>query len=439
MKRRLQNLAGAAGDPGPATERPALTREQVVRAALALLDELGLDGLSMRALADRLGVRAASLYWHLRDKEQLLDLLAESILAEVPEPDVAGGPGGWRASLEAFAWAYRRALLAHRDAARVVAGFQAGPAALRLYDGVLAALVRAGLPAGDAADAAVLLLGHYVPAFVADEAGTTLPAGTGGAFGAPLGAGESARLQVVGGATQLTIRADPDLPDLFAARFDGRAPRIDVRDGVVRITGHGHGRRHFGEVVLNAAPSWDVEVEGGASRLTAALGELRVRSFTMGGGGSEITISLGQPAGTVPVLVNGGVSRMAVHRPAGTAVRVVASGASRLALDELRLGSVGGETRWQSPGYATAEDRYDVEIRGGASRLTVDTETGAAGPPERPAGDGADGGVGSEEGASLGDHPALAAVADRLLSPDMDARFRFGLGVVLDGLERRLA
>src|SRR5262252_3721695 len=114
----------------PPQERVGLTREQVVRAALDLLDEVGLGGLSMRGLADRLGVRAASLYWHLRDKEQLLDLLSEAILGEVPEP--AGGP--WRPALEGLAQSYRRVLLAHRDAARVVAGFQSGPAALRRYE-----------------------------------------------------------------------------------------------------------------------------------------------------------------------------------------------------------------------------------------------------------------------------------------------------------------
>ncbi len=60
------------------TETSGLNREAVVQAALAMLDAVGVDGLSMRALADRLGVKAASLYWHLRDKDQLLELVAES-------------------------------------------------------------------------------------------------------------------------------------------------------------------------------------------------------------------------------------------------------------------------------------------------------------------------------------------------------------------------
>ncbi len=54
-------------------EASGLSRSAVIQAALDLLDSAGVEGLSMRAVADRLGVKAASLYWHLRDKEQLLE------------------------------------------------------------------------------------------------------------------------------------------------------------------------------------------------------------------------------------------------------------------------------------------------------------------------------------------------------------------------------
>ena len=64
----------------PEEERQrGLTRERLVEAALELINQEGLDALSMRALADRLDVKAASLYWHVRDRRELLELLAESI------------------------------------------------------------------------------------------------------------------------------------------------------------------------------------------------------------------------------------------------------------------------------------------------------------------------------------------------------------------------
>ncbi|MGH7776659.1 MAG: TetR family transcriptional regulator, partial [Candidatus Dormibacterales bacterium] len=73
---------------------PGLTRGGVVSAALDLLRTDGLDGLTMRALADRLGVKAASLYWHVRDRDELLDLVAAALLAEVGTPPRGAG---WRA------------------------------------------------------------------------------------------------------------------------------------------------------------------------------------------------------------------------------------------------------------------------------------------------------------------------------------------------------
>src|SRR5438552_19197077 len=84
----------------PEEERPhGLTRDRLVEAALGLINEEGLDGLSMRALAERLEVKAASLYWHVRDRGELLELLAESILERVGRPRRSGA---WRQSVLAI-------------------------------------------------------------------------------------------------------------------------------------------------------------------------------------------------------------------------------------------------------------------------------------------------------------------------------------------------
>src|SRR5438309_883254 len=133
-------------------ERPPLDQAQVVRAALALLDEVGLDELTMRRLADRLGVKAASLYRHVRNKEELLALLGDEISADIPlvRP---GGP--WRQQLVEIANNVRRGLLAHRDAARVLASTApVGPRRLRHIESLLRILRQAGLSPRDAARAA---------------------------------------------------------------------------------------------------------------------------------------------------------------------------------------------------------------------------------------------------------------------------------------------
>jgi AcrR family transcriptional regulator len=89
----------------PSRERKPLTRDAIVDAALVLLERDGMDGLSMRKLARELGAGAASLYWHVGDKEELLSLLLDRIVGEskIPEPD----PEHWQDQVREMARAAR--------------------------------------------------------------------------------------------------------------------------------------------------------------------------------------------------------------------------------------------------------------------------------------------------------------------------------------------
>ena len=166
MAARVRDLAAIWAEPPP--RRPAITREQIVREALALLDEVGFDGLTMRRLADRLGIQAASLYKHVRDKHELLTLLADAISGEV-QPLSAHSGQSWREQLAAGAWDYRRVLLAHRDAARVlVTTPPIGPKRLAAIESWLAALRAGGLSDEDVVDVASLF-NTFVTGFVLDE------------------------------------------------------------------------------------------------------------------------------------------------------------------------------------------------------------------------------------------------------------------------------
>ncbi len=146
---------------------PALDIPQILQAALALLDEVGFDGLTMRSLADRLGIKAASLYWHIRSKQELLSLMANEIVSPVRAP-ARSLP--WQRQLEALGKEYRQALLVHRDAARVLSasGLPSGPNLLRLSEIVLRILLDAGFRRKDAAHAGSLL-NDYVVMFVLEE------------------------------------------------------------------------------------------------------------------------------------------------------------------------------------------------------------------------------------------------------------------------------
>ncbi len=92
----------------------------VIRAALDLLNEVGVDGLTTRKLAERLGVQQPALYWHFRNKRALLDALAEAMLAENHTHSVPRADDDWRSFLIGNARSFRQALLAYRDGARIM-------------------------------------------------------------------------------------------------------------------------------------------------------------------------------------------------------------------------------------------------------------------------------------------------------------------------------
>lgn len=100
-----------------------LRHEQVIDVAVELLDEVGLDGFTTRALTDRLGVQRGALYWHVKSKNELLTEVARRIT----EPVFAKGRDGleWHELYVEFARRLRAAMLAHRDGARLVALYAA--------------------------------------------------------------------------------------------------------------------------------------------------------------------------------------------------------------------------------------------------------------------------------------------------------------------------
>ncbi|WP_440065546.1 TetR/AcrR family transcriptional regulator C-terminal domain-containing protein [Streptosporangium sp. OZ121] len=121
-----------------------LTRQMMIDTALRLLDEVGLDGLTVRRLASELGVQSPALYWHLRNKQELLDGMADAIvLAAGMGPPREGE--SWQDWLARRARAYRDSLRAHRDGARLVANAASlSPATIRMFDEELTAMVGRG-------------------------------------------------------------------------------------------------------------------------------------------------------------------------------------------------------------------------------------------------------------------------------------------------------
>ena len=127
-----------------------IDRAVVVREALALLDEVGFDGVSTRAVARRLGVEQPSLYWHFKNKQELLAAMAAAALERHDELPLPQAGDDWKAWFLENYRSFRGALLAHRDGARLHAGSVPDGASRERLLQKFAFLVDAGVAESDA-------------------------------------------------------------------------------------------------------------------------------------------------------------------------------------------------------------------------------------------------------------------------------------------------
>lgn len=147
--------------------RQAIARDNIVDAAFKLLDEAGMEGVTLRKVACSLGIRAPSLYWHFKSKQALVDAMADAMIVDVARHIPDGQP--WRQTLLQIAREFRVAFKTRRDGARVYAGtFIATENVLRVGEASIAALTAAGAPACFAATTAMDLV-YYTMGFVIEE------------------------------------------------------------------------------------------------------------------------------------------------------------------------------------------------------------------------------------------------------------------------------
>lgn len=162
-----------------APARETLSREQIVRTAMELLDTEGLAGLSMRKLAAKLGSGATSLYWHVPTKDDLIDLLIDEIWGEidVPEPELAG----WRSGALLFGHSLRSAVLRHAWLPEVMyTRPSVGPNAMKLGSRCLVLFGAAGFTGPDVDYAMACVMSYVLGSASAEVAvhGVVRKAGT---------------------------------------------------------------------------------------------------------------------------------------------------------------------------------------------------------------------------------------------------------------------
>jgi TetR/AcrR family tetracycline transcriptional repressor len=147
-----------------------IDRQQVIAEARRLVDDAGLDGLTLRALAGRLGVRAPTLYWHVRNKAELLEALADAIMDDALGAVPDAGEGEWREWLLAALRELRRAMLAHPDGARIVSGARLSLRRADFSERAMSTLVERGVPLQEAR-MTVLAVERYTVGAVLEEQG----------------------------------------------------------------------------------------------------------------------------------------------------------------------------------------------------------------------------------------------------------------------------
>ncbi len=193
--------------PRRSPDRPALSPDRIVEAAVRVADRGGLAQVSMRSVGRELGVEAMSLYHHLAGKEALLDTLANWVFTRI---DVPGPDQPWRPAMATRAASARAALSAHPWALGLIESRRTpGPALLRHHDGVLGCLRANGFPVRLAAHA-FSALDAYVYGFVLTE------------LNLPFEAGESAEDYTLAIGHLLPAEEYPHLMELITTQVVGR-------------------------------------------------------------------------------------------------------------------------------------------------------------------------------------------------------------------------
>lgn len=165
------NADGAATLPAaePKARREPLTRERIIRAALGIMDEQGLEAVTMRHIGRELSVEAMSLYNHVKDKEDILGGICELVLSEFRIPDA----DEWTEACRQGAREYRRLLLAHPNVVTLMTERTApitSTDALRAWEFALDVFQRAGLSERDSVKT-FHVFGGYIIGFVTMELG----------------------------------------------------------------------------------------------------------------------------------------------------------------------------------------------------------------------------------------------------------------------------
>jgi len=249
--KRRRGRVGAQAAPGG-----ALDLNRIVQTAITLLNESGLQRLSMRTLADALGVRAASLYWHIRDKAELCVLIADKVCEDV---DLSLPESSWEEQLTMIARSYRAALLKVRDSEQILADSPPfSPMRLQLIETVCRWLADAGVPREEVLSCGGLFNNYVLTSVQEERIFRRMAEERGGGLSSLLASGQAAfhdlpveSYPMLASLAQEAGSMDPEVQFHFGLRviLDGISSRIrksekaNLRTSVPRNRGMGRPHR----------------------------------------------------------------------------------------------------------------------------------------------------------------------------------------------------
>jgi AcrR family transcriptional regulator len=156
----------------PRKERSTLTREQIVSEAVRLLDSEGIDALSMRKLAARLEAGATSIYWHVANRDELIELIIDEVQGELEVPDPDDTPD-WRPAVRRVAHDMRSSIVRHPWIVSVLdhlAAAHMGPNATRVAERLIGLFHSGGFELREAERALTTVSSYVIGSAMAEAA-----------------------------------------------------------------------------------------------------------------------------------------------------------------------------------------------------------------------------------------------------------------------------
>ena len=340
-----------------ATDR-GLSRAGLVATALDLVQADGLAALTMRGLADRLGVKPASLYWHVRDRDELIELLGDALLAEVRVPRRSAG---WRSDALAVCSGLERVVTRRRDAPRILLEAPDALERSEAHARLRASLEEGGLTVAEGQEVATMMLAEVL---------------VGAARGpAPVATSErkASEVAIDTGSRGVTLRAGSGMTGLIRVARDpsAAAPAIVRGDTVIVRRRRGVGQA---ELDLNPDHQWRFHVQAPTWNTVLNLPGLDVREIKIDSGAVRVECILPPPRGVVPIDISSGVVGVRLRRPPGAKVVAdVSTGAIQLRLDALSIAATTGDAHWESAGPSSGH-HYLLRVNSGAVRVALEED-----------------------------------------------------------------